>query len=196
MGVHSFDDLRQHVGHETEVVMYAEGCNVAIECLDCCEVLVDYDYKDGPEFWESPAITRQAETLEIRVINNPEINKQVKDSKIREIYEQATETLLEDITEKLGDEIADITKRIELLSVMAVMNLLSDSERDMILGVHYMWDYNAKLYSLLKQFLINKKEKKYNDSNNPEIKIKAKEIVDSYKHIYGVDVIDIIEEII
>jgi len=51
----SFEELARHVGHKVEVVRY-EGsyslggkpskkltANVAIECLDCNEVLLDYD---------------------------------------------------------------------------------------------------------------------------------------------------------
>ncbi len=42
-----FHDLREHVGHQLEVVAYGPTeapANVAIECLTCGCVLVDFDY--------------------------------------------------------------------------------------------------------------------------------------------------------
>jgi hypothetical protein len=35
--------LREHVGHELEIVSYADGMNIAIECIECNCVLVDAD---------------------------------------------------------------------------------------------------------------------------------------------------------
>ena len=38
--------LMPHVGHKLECVVYGDGViaeNIAIECVDCCEVLVDYN---------------------------------------------------------------------------------------------------------------------------------------------------------
>ena len=51
MAVHSFTDLIQHVGHNVVVVTYGGAgnvspLNVAVECEDCCEVLVDFDRDD------------------------------------------------------------------------------------------------------------------------------------------------------
>lgn len=46
MGVHDYEDLAQHVGHQLECVRYGSGQNVAVECLDCCCVLVDFDHPD------------------------------------------------------------------------------------------------------------------------------------------------------
>lgn len=54
MGVNSYDDLMRHVGHKIVCVTYGNAphkiddsepiCeNVAIECEDCNEVLVDFD---------------------------------------------------------------------------------------------------------------------------------------------------------
>jgi len=51
MGVHSFDDLAMHVGHDVHVAQYVtfdelgemRVANVAIECETCYEVLLDYD---------------------------------------------------------------------------------------------------------------------------------------------------------
>lgn len=43
MGVHSFPELLQHVGHHVEVVTYGNpSVNASIECADCDEVLVDF----------------------------------------------------------------------------------------------------------------------------------------------------------
>ena len=46
MAVADYDDLVRHWGHETEVVKYGAE-NVAIECVDCSEVLVDFDSTTG-----------------------------------------------------------------------------------------------------------------------------------------------------
>jgi len=46
MAVHDFDDLMNHVGHELECSTYGDGAytaNVAIECINCMEVLLDFD---------------------------------------------------------------------------------------------------------------------------------------------------------
>lgn len=45
MSAQSFADLVEHVGHEVEVVTYGADTplNVAIECVDCYEVLLDFD---------------------------------------------------------------------------------------------------------------------------------------------------------
>lgn len=48
MAAHSFDDLVQHVGHKLECVTYGNFTeeNVAVECLDCGCVIVDFDKED------------------------------------------------------------------------------------------------------------------------------------------------------
>lgn len=54
MGVHTFDDLREHVGHDVHVSRYVSfdehgtehEVNVAIECETCYEVLVDFDKRE------------------------------------------------------------------------------------------------------------------------------------------------------
>lgn len=53
MSVHSFRDLLSHVGHNLEVVVYGkdDDRNVAIECLDCREILVHYDYEQVDVEW-------------------------------------------------------------------------------------------------------------------------------------------------
>lgn len=47
MSVNSYEELAYHVGHEIECVGYAVGKdgpeNVAVECVTCGTVLVDYD---------------------------------------------------------------------------------------------------------------------------------------------------------
>lgn len=50
MSVSSFKDLKHHVGHEVEVVTYGDPpVNVAIECLDCNEVLLDFDREEDDD---------------------------------------------------------------------------------------------------------------------------------------------------
>lgn len=39
----TYSDLIQHAGHQVEIATYGNLDNVAIECLDCYEVLIDYD---------------------------------------------------------------------------------------------------------------------------------------------------------
>lgn len=44
--VHSFTDLLPHIGHKIAVVGYSNNFiyqNVAIECEDCFQVLLDFD---------------------------------------------------------------------------------------------------------------------------------------------------------
>lgn len=48
MSAFNYDELKRHVGHKITCVTYGEGQNVAIECEDCNEVLLDYD-KDETE---------------------------------------------------------------------------------------------------------------------------------------------------
>ena len=42
MGVSCYDDLRRHVGHKFQCVVYGDE-NVALECVTCCEVIIDFD---------------------------------------------------------------------------------------------------------------------------------------------------------
>ena len=42
MSAQNFNDLAQHNGHNIEVVIYAEQ-NASVECVDCYEVLLDYE---------------------------------------------------------------------------------------------------------------------------------------------------------
>ena len=52
MGAHSYDDLKNHIGHEVVCVAYGAGeneqspANVAVECETCHEVLLDFDKHD------------------------------------------------------------------------------------------------------------------------------------------------------
>jgi hypothetical protein len=47
MAVSKFSELLEHVGHEIECVAYGlpgeDAANVALECVGCGEVLLDYD---------------------------------------------------------------------------------------------------------------------------------------------------------
>jgi len=46
MSVSCFKELMEHIGHRVEVVAYGDPAdpeNVAIECTDCSEVLLDYN---------------------------------------------------------------------------------------------------------------------------------------------------------
>lgn len=52
MAVHEFGELRSHVNHEIECVTYGDGdggvANVALECVTCSEVLLDFDNPGDP----------------------------------------------------------------------------------------------------------------------------------------------------
>jgi len=43
MSVNNYNELSRHVGHNIECVEYGNGYNVALECVDCGEVLMDFD---------------------------------------------------------------------------------------------------------------------------------------------------------
>ena len=42
----NFDKVLSHLGHELEVAVYGDNENVAIECLTCMEVVVDYNQSE------------------------------------------------------------------------------------------------------------------------------------------------------
>ena len=46
MSVQNYNELADHYGHGVEIAMYGEGDNVAIECVECNEVLLDYDREE------------------------------------------------------------------------------------------------------------------------------------------------------
>ena len=45
MSAQTFNDLVKHYGHNVSVVMYADT-NVAVECEECYEVIVDFDKEE------------------------------------------------------------------------------------------------------------------------------------------------------
>lgn len=49
MSVHNYKSLRAHAGHKIVCVVYGDEDNVAIECEDCNEVLLDFDNKPDYE---------------------------------------------------------------------------------------------------------------------------------------------------
>ena len=42
----NFDKVLSHLGHDLEVAVYSDNVKVAIECLTCMEVVVDYNQED------------------------------------------------------------------------------------------------------------------------------------------------------
>ncbi len=38
-----YEKIKEHIGHKIECVEYGDGLNVAIECMDCYEVIIDED---------------------------------------------------------------------------------------------------------------------------------------------------------
>ena len=53
MGIANYTELVTHVDHNIHVVQYGRHQNVAIECLTCMEILVDYDIheRDSEHEW-------------------------------------------------------------------------------------------------------------------------------------------------
>ena len=54
MSVSNIKELAAHIGHDIECVAYTNGtvvCNVALECRDCNEVLLDFDNDIDEEDW-------------------------------------------------------------------------------------------------------------------------------------------------
>ena len=49
MAVSNYKELRAHWGHEIQVAVYAIDANVAVECLDCNEILFDFDNEKEEE---------------------------------------------------------------------------------------------------------------------------------------------------
>ena len=44
MSAYNFEELLRHTGHKLECVTYGNPpVNVAVECVDCYEVLIDFD---------------------------------------------------------------------------------------------------------------------------------------------------------
>lgn len=47
MSANNFTELSRHFGHAIIVAIYGNDDNVAVECVDCFEVLFDYDKEIG-----------------------------------------------------------------------------------------------------------------------------------------------------
>lgn len=43
MSVQNYEELAQHQGHKVEVVIYGGNQNSAVECIECSQVLLDFD---------------------------------------------------------------------------------------------------------------------------------------------------------
>lgn len=68
MGVRNFSDLKKHLGHKLSCVSYNGETlddirNVAIECEDCNEVLVDYDQESDNEIYDHIGTVTKADFL-------------------------------------------------------------------------------------------------------------------------------------
>lgn len=59
----NFDRVLSHLGHEIEVAAYGDNENVAIECLTCMEVIVDYNQEDDYENMDSGDVEMLQEQL-------------------------------------------------------------------------------------------------------------------------------------
>lgn len=47
MSVQNYNDLADHYGHSLDVVIYGNQANIAIECENCNEILIDFDNEGG-----------------------------------------------------------------------------------------------------------------------------------------------------
>jgi hypothetical protein len=52
----TYEELAGHVGHDIECVTYADGENVAVECVECGCVIIDFDRPERRFLrpWEKP----------------------------------------------------------------------------------------------------------------------------------------------
>lgn len=48
MSVQNYNELSDHYGHNLTVAIYGDQTNVAIECENCNEVLLDFDNDETP----------------------------------------------------------------------------------------------------------------------------------------------------
>lgn len=39
----NYEELKKHIGHSIAIVSYGDNDNIALECEDCNEVLMDFD---------------------------------------------------------------------------------------------------------------------------------------------------------
>jgi hypothetical protein len=62
MSAQNYDELAEHYGHKIEIAIYGEGVNVAIECENCSEVLLDYD-KESQDGYEMSDVEADSDTL-------------------------------------------------------------------------------------------------------------------------------------
>ncbi len=60
MSASTYEQLRNHIGHTIECVEYGGGDNIAVECVDCCEVLLDFDAPEEGEGMPTGVIKPQS----------------------------------------------------------------------------------------------------------------------------------------
>ena len=46
MSVHNYRELARHAGHTIECAIYGDDDNAALECMDCSEILVDFNAEE------------------------------------------------------------------------------------------------------------------------------------------------------
>lgn len=44
-----YDRIKSHLGHRVEIASYANGENIAIECMECMEVIIDENNPESTE---------------------------------------------------------------------------------------------------------------------------------------------------
>lgn len=42
-----YEELKDHIGHDIVIVYYGDMQNVALECMDCMKVIIDFDKEDN-----------------------------------------------------------------------------------------------------------------------------------------------------
>jgi hypothetical protein len=63
MSAQNYDELAEHYGHKIEIAIYGEGMNVAIECENCSEVLLDFDNDEADTEDGMSDVEADADTL-------------------------------------------------------------------------------------------------------------------------------------
>jgi hypothetical protein len=98
MSAFNHEELLRHAGHNIACVTYGEGENVALECEDCNEVLLDYDRPS--EFKEPESFFPDHQVSDIEM-NLEAINEERRLEGLDEIYLsfEQLETLIENIND-------------------------------------------------------------------------------------------------
>ena len=97
MAIYSFDEMREHSGHEIEVAVYGEPddpINVTIECMSCHRILVSLDpsQRDDAQLATEVASLRKALTDLIETLDYAHNNVKPRGMVGRFLFGRQSET--------------------------------------------------------------------------------------------------------